>query len=314
MLGKFWEGFGEQLAERWVSTVVAPSFLFWCYGFLSWTIHIGWHNMVSNIKHLDESLWWVVLVGGLLLVLASSLVVQMIVLPVLRLLEGYFPLWLMPLHQFLVEQERTRIKPLHERYKELGGKQYQVTTDKQVVHMPLSREEQEEFVYLEQQLQQVPSDPNDIMPTRLGNILRAAERHSLKRYGLDAIVCWQRLWLVMPDTARKEIGTARTNLDTTIRAFIWGALLVVWAWWGGWLIPISIALATVVMWGSYKQALQVANIYGDLIESAFDLYRMDLYDALNLPRPANSDEEIASGKRLTQYLYRGAVGEKIAFR
>jgi len=36
-----------------------------------------------------------------------------------------------------------------------------------------------------------------------------------------------------------------------------------------------------------------------------DLHRMALYEALGWPRPKDSDEEKALGRRLTEFLWRG---------
>jgi len=38
------------------------------------------------------------------------------------------------------------------------------------------------------------------MPARLRSILRAAESYPPRRCGLNLIVCWPRLWLVLPAT------------------------------------------------------------------------------------------------------------------
>jgi len=44
-----------------------------------------------------------------------------------------------------------------------------------------------------------PAESDRHMPTKLGNILRAAELRSKDKYGLDAVICWPRLWLLLPD-------------------------------------------------------------------------------------------------------------------
>lgn len=64
-------------------------------------------------------------------------------------------------------------------------------------------------------------------------------------------------------------------------------------------------MAMAVVGFAYRRALVAASVYGDLLEAAFDLYRLGLYDGLSLPRPASPAEEFAHGQRLTQYLYRG---------
>lgn len=68
---------------------------------------------------------------------------------------------------------------------------------------------------------QFPSQPNRLMPTKLGNILRAAESRPYDKYGLDAVICWSRLWLLLPDGVKKELQEARSNLNTAARFWLW---------------------------------------------------------------------------------------------
>jgi hypothetical protein len=63
----------------------------------------------------------------------------------------------------------------------------------------------------------------------------------------------------------------------------------------------------------YDWMLDTAAVYGDLLESAFDLYRTLLYKSLRLPLPKNLTEELRSGKVLTDYLWRGFVEPELTF-
>ena len=69
------------------------------------------------------------------------------------------------------------------------------------------------YAQLESQLKRFPTQPERMMPTRLGNVLRAAEGRSAAKYGLDSIICWPALWLVLPEAAKTELQAARSELD-----------------------------------------------------------------------------------------------------
>jgi hypothetical protein len=149
------------------------------------------------------------------------------------------------------------------------------------------------------------------MPTRLGDILRASERRPADHYGLDALVCWYRLWMLLPADVKTEISEARLQVDQSVRAWLWGALFVVWAPWIWWVaVPVAIAVPFV----TYNfSMLSAATLFGDLTETAFDLHRMQLYDALQLPRPVSPAKERDDGKRLTRLLWHGETDPAIVY-
>jgi len=140
-----------------------------------------------------------------------------------------------------------------------------------------------------------------VLPTRLGNLLRAAEEYTEHRYGLNAVLVWPRY----------------QRLLAAVRAWAWGlTFLLVWmpltawlAWRSGggwaWLAPAA-ALGTGWLWMrlAYRLAVARAAVFGELVRAAFDLYRLGLYDALGWPRPS-PEEEKEAGKRLTAFLWRG---------
>lgn len=173
----------------------------------------------------------------------------------------------------------------------------------------LSARDRAEYVRLDRAFRQFPTLDDDFMPTRLGNILRASERRPYDRYGLDAIICWSRLWLLMPDSARKELQDARTELNNGVRIWSWSILFLVWTIWTWWAIPCAIASAIF----AYCWILDAATVYGDLIESVFDLYRISLYQSLRFPLPNNPVEEKEIGLKVTEYLFRGLQKDFIQF-
>jgi hypothetical protein len=139
------------------------------------------------------------------------------------------------------------------------------------------------------------------MPTRLGNVLRAAESRPGHRYGLDAVVCWVRLWLTLPEQAHGEIEAARGRLDEGVRLWLWSLLFVVWtplSWW-------ALAVAMVGMVIGYRLAVTGAVVYGQLVLASFDLYRKGLYEALGRDFPNDPQGEYTAGLALTALLERG---------
>jgi hypothetical protein len=147
------------------------------------------------------------------------------------------------------------------------------------------------------------------MPTKLGNILRAGEGRPSERYGLDAVVCWQRLWLLLPQAARGELQSARAALDSDVVAFSWGVLFLAWTPFTLLAIPIALVVAAL----AYRGAQTNAAIYSDLFEASFDLYRQDLYEAMSWPLPKSPADEQELGKQLTEYLWRGSNQPKPSF-
>ena len=130
-------------------------------------------------------------------------------------------------------------------------------------------------------------------PTWIGDRLRVCHVRVDKSYGLDLTATWPRLWLIVPDTVRAELGTARDAFNAAARLTAWAVLyLVLGAWW--WPAAV-IALATGAV-AVTKGRLATANL-ADLIESAVDLHGAAL--AAQLGQQPSGPLSPAVGAQLT---------------
>lgn len=120
---------------------------------------------------------------------------------------------------------------------------------------------------------------------------------------------WARLWGLLPLDLREDLLSARAALNRRVEAFVWGLLFLLWGWVSWWAIPLGL----VWMGFAYYQAYLAAAPYGDLIETAFDLYRFRLYEALGWARPPDSASEKAHGKALSEFLWRSTLKEPIRY-
>jgi hypothetical protein len=297
VLAKFWEGLGGKLADRWAAVSV-PALVFWLGGLLAWAhSRGGLHSLATLTGWLDRQSTPVQL-GSLLTVLlavaASGVVVQRLTEPVLRLLEGYWPSWATPLRGRLVTRVQRRAQEEDTAWQRLARAVEPGTNS--------TPEQVAEFVRLDQRRRRRPNDPNRYMPTHIGNILRAAETWPKDKYGLDAVVIWPRLWLVLPDTTRQELHAARAGLDGAVAAAVWGLLFCAFTAWTPLALAVGlvVAAAAVALWVPAR-----AEVFADLLEAAYDLHRIGLYQQLRWPLPANPKEEHREGERLTTYLWRG---------
>ena len=297
MLGKFWDAVAGKLADRWAS-VAAPAVVFWAGGILAWaSAGSGWSRLSEITYWLDGqrvAAQVAALLGSLVVVAASAIVVQRLTTPGLHVLEGYWPRWLHGLIRWRCGHVL--------RSKTADDEAWQQLQRETEEHEPTAQQ-RADLARLENRRQHRPILDSELLPTRVGNIMRAAETRPYHRYGLEAVTVWPRLWLVLPEVARQELTTARGSMDTSVAAAIWGLGFVAFtplAWWAA---PTGIVFATAaIIWWLPAQA----EVFADLIESAFDLYRANLYQHLRWPVPSNPADECQTGVELTRYLSRGS--------
>jgi hypothetical protein len=307
MLTQLWTGLGGRLSDRVYGTLLSPALVFWTAGACAWLYaHVALDHWFAEIRRYTAWLTGVpgavqfILVLGLLAVLiVSAAAVDAVVLPVLRLLEGYWPGLLRPFRRLLVRRVTRRHDRLAARWRELRSCPEEL----------LNTEEIAELVRLDRRLHRIPVLPRQHMPTRLGNVLRSAESRPVRKYGLDSVACWPHLWMLLPDTTRNEIGTARARLDRAASGVVWGALLLVWTVWTWWAPPVA-AIEVVIC---YLAAVRAATRYADLVEAAWDLHRRGLYTMLRWPLPETPAAEYEAGRAVTSYLLRGARGQTPVF-
>jgi hypothetical protein len=300
MLAAFWESVGEKLADRW-ATVGAPAVVFWAGGLLAWAYAgSGWSQMkviTDWLNAQDVAGQLAGLIGALVVVAASVVIVQRLTLPVLRLVEGYWPSWL----GWLARRRRKQVEE-RRRSDKKAYQQLRVELE-QLGRANLSAEQSAELARVEQRLLHEPALDNELLPTRVGNLLRSAETRPWHRYGLEATWVWPRLWMVLPDSCRAELAGTRGALDRAVAAAIWGAAFVGFTPLAWWALPAGIATAVTAVWWWVPAR---AAVFADLVEAAFDLYRSVLYVQLRWPLPATPADEVRSGRALTEYLVSGS--------
>ncbi len=155
-----------------------------------------------------------------------------------------------------------------------------------------------------------PLDSDLVKPTRLGNVLAAAEEYPHQLYQLDAILWWPRLAALLPETFRTQVDTALTpvlamlnlSMMLTVLAFGGGAavLLTNGLWW----------LLSAVFFGGlllarvcYLAAVSQVVDYGESVRVAFDFYRYDILKQMHIPLPDNLFEERLLWELLNKWLY-----------
>ena len=298
MLAGFWQSAGGKLLDRYAA-VSAPALVFWLGALLAWIAgHHGLgrlNTITSWLNRQSSPVQLIAIALVLVALLASVLVVQRLTLPVLRALEGYWPRRLDGLRRRLVEHTADRLHAPEARWQELYPRVQPPQTP--------TWAELTEFTRLDRARRRRPTDPNRLMPTRIGNILRAAEIRPNDHYGLDAVIVWPHLWLLLPDSARQELAASRASLDAAVASTIWGLLFCVFAVWTLWAIPagLLVCLGAVRWWAPERAAT-----FGELFSSAYDLYRTSLYQQLRWPLPTNPSLEPEQGREITAYLWRGS--------
>ena len=140
-----------------------------------------------------------------------------------------------------------------------------------------------------------PEKREALLPTRVGNAIRAFERHSNVRWGLDGVTVWPRIEALLAADDRELVVNAKINLyvflNASLGAFVVGLCLVIdkavnvpqpaWEWV---LYVIPFLLSYVL----YRGAISGATEWGDAVRSSIDLHRLELYEKLASERRRRS--------------------------
>ena len=250
---------------------------------------LTWASLTTAFNELNLSQVGLVTAGAI----AVAVTLQPLQFRLVQLLEGYWPIssraWAYRLGLWRqgqrVDRLEKRLSVFPEPERSLGRQR------------ALEARAQAALDRLEERF---PS-ANRPSPTALGNALRAAEDRVGRRYGLQSVIVWPRLFPLLPAEFRSSIEDEVTQLDVSTR------LSVTWSVAG--LLASAIALRDLhaalhnprwllvvgaiwlLAWLSYRAAVESAVAHGLDIEVALDLYRSQVVDAMRLPSTSTLSEE-----------------------
>lgn len=298
MVNLLLEKTGGILDRRFVLAWLFPTCLAGLIGLVLFSLPTGinavWQGWLNQPALAQTSQ----LVGGLLLLLLLAYLLQAFSHPLVQLYEGYWPHWL---RQWLARGPRKAWERLNA----------QIKTNRD-----------QAAVYWGRRYYEYPSEAKLILPTRLGNRLRAAESYPGRAYGIDAVFWWPRLMPLLPQVLLEGIADALTpflallNLATLL--VVVSAAGAAYLWWSQayhWLLPLGVLIGGVLLAClSYEGAVAQTSGYSQLLRAAFDLHRFDLLKALHIPLPGTPEEEKVLWGQLTGWLYMWNDGAAQAVR
>ncbi len=275
------------LDQRLITTILLPALVFWAGIGALLATHFGWAATMKRWDDLDDARQLIVAGGTVVALIFFALLVQVRLPGLIRFYEGY---WLVgtPLARWLIGRQQARWDKLD------------LTDAKDYTR----------------RYQRFPPDKSDLLPTRLGTALRAAEAYpgDRSRYGMDAVFFWPRLYPLLPDPSRQSLAAARSSLEqllvTATLGGVFAVITVVFAaplrmppsiW-----IPVLVGTAGLAVF-CHRAAMEVAVSYGELVRAAFDTHRRALLIAMGLELPPDLESERALWEALAQQLYRRAA-------
>jgi hypothetical protein len=287
MFGSLFDKVTGLFDKRFVLALLLPSFAFAAGCSALAATMAGWHTATAWWAHLDTGRQVAAGVAAAAAVVLLATITGTQVVAMTRLLEGYWGTSWAGRTLGRLGRERQA-----SRRAKMGG-------------------DTSEAGYLCSYLA-FPPAPSPVLPTRLGNALRAAESYpgDEARWGLDAAFWWPRLYLVMPDSARAQVDDARSALDQlAVLSVLSGSFAVVSL--GLCCVGLNLAAglgcaagALLLSRVTYLAAVASATVLGELVRSCYDLYRCDLLARLGWSAPATLEQERQLWAALSQQLYR----------
>lgn len=153
---------------------------------------------------------------------------------------------------------------------------------------------------------------DDVLPTRLGNVLRAGEAEAKYRYGADLIILWPLLYHVLPRAAIDDIADARATVEFLLVLSLWccgfsvaNPLLAI-------ALSGSLVIAALMFVGgmtlaylAYLAAIAATSEYSAFLWSTFELHRFVLLAQLRIRIPDEFAKEQQIWKNLCEFVLKG---------
>jgi hypothetical protein len=248
----------------------------------------GWGHLPTITRSL-------IIVGGIIVVVVLAYLLYNFQYSLIRLFEGYWPR-----RRFFLWLRNWRVEFYRRRWEYLKALAQSASTPQEANEIWA-----ELLVFYPP-----PNHVDKMMPTCLGNILRAVEIYPYERYGIDAAVIWPRLRSLLKPEAMALLEDRKTTLMfmlsmsllSAVFSLIWCPTLAIWS--NRWELFGLCALGWPLAWMCYQNALQSALAYGEQLKVTFDLYRHELLRALNRPLPKDAEDERKEWLRLTRFFHR----------
>ncbi|MCL4267287.1 MAG: hypothetical protein KJ069_29180 [Anaerolineae bacterium] len=295
----------EKITQSQILSALLPSIAF--VGFLLFVVSPG---LPSTLRYfvLDATTLPILF---LVLSLTTAFVLSGLNIFFMKILEGYIILERFP---FFQKYQQLRAVKINQKRMELEAELSEIYHTRREPELDkvnaLQNRLYEMVAYYELNF---PSDIDDAVPTMFGNILRAAEEYSVRRYGIDAVTVWPRLVHVIPDAYLRRIEQGNNRLSfmvycvflSLLSAMILFFISAVYVQMS-WLLFGSLFFMLALFF--YTASLPTARVYGTLIRGAFDLFRFDLLRQLNFEIPQDSDEEYDLWRKISESI---AVGNAL---
>jgi hypothetical protein len=281
----------SRVNARFIMILFFPSLIFWGGLAAIFGTDTGLTVLLGQWRALDTGIQWLLIVIALAWVTFFAFLLSNQLVWLTKQFEGYWD-WIPKLGEWMMNKRK-------EYYKQV------------LKNIDLKKDyEQIYYKY------PFPNEPEELMPTRFGNIMKNAERYSWQRYDLEAVLLWPHIFSIMDETQLQPINNARSSLDfmviisslSALFAFISGAFLLI-VEGPCWLFFICFLGGLMVAWMAHASALEAAINYGQLIKSTFDLYKGKLWGQLGYKKPGSLEEERKSWRRLYELIYKGEVGQ-----
>lgn len=159
------------------------------------------------------------------------------------------------------------------------------------------------------------SNQKEVMPTKLGNIFKAFENYSQRRYGIDSVIFWPRLIRSIPESYCERLEESHNCIIfLLVSSFIFGfmaieSFLIVILWHCStellWMIKILAVICLLMSMLFYRISLRATRNFGEVVKSCFDLFRHDLLNSLGIEKPLSLAKERELWGELRKFILSG---------